>query len=210
MTTPWSAFHDYVLPDLPGAPAAAVDIALRQAAISFCEKSLAWRYAHPKIAVTSGTASYAFVPLSGAAVHAITYAEFDGDEIECNAGELNIASAVDDWRNATGTPEYIVGGTTSLQLVPAPDAGGTLTLKVALKPSPSATGIDDDIFNEYREAIVHGALARMMLSPKKPYSSPQLAQYHAQQFEIKTGQAGMRQARNYSRAPLQTGILRRG
>jgi hypothetical protein len=50
----------------------------------------------------------------------------------------------------------------------------------------------------------------MMLSPKKPYSSPQLAQYHAQQFEIKTGQAGMRQARNYSRAPLQTAILRRG
>ena len=124
--------------------------------------------------------------------------------------ELNIASAVDDWRNATGTPEYILGGTTSLQLVPAPDAGGTLTLKVALKPSPSATGIDDDIFNEYREAIVHGALARMMLSPKKPYSSPQLAPYHAQQFEIKAGQAGVRQARNYSRAPLQTAILRLG
>lgn len=210
MTTPWSGFYDYVLPHLPGAPTVALDIALRQAATEFCSKSLAWRFDHPNIAVTSGTASYAFVPPSGAAAHAITYADFDGDEIDCHAGELNIASAVDNWRNATGTPRYVLGGATSLQLVPEPGADGTLTLKVALKPSPSATGIDDVIFNEYREAIMHGALARMMLSPKKPYSSPQLAQYHAQQSEIKTGQAGMRQARNYSRALLQTAILRRG
>lgn len=211
MTTLWSSFYDYVMPDVPGAPAAAVDIALRQSAIAFCEKSLAWRYVHPEVVVTSGNATYDFIPPSGAAVHAVMYAEWNGDAISCNAGELNIAANVADWRNATGTPAYVIfADTDSLQLVPEPDSNGTLTMNVTLKPDLASTGIDDAIFREYREAIAHGALARLMMSPKKPYSSPQLAQFHAQQFEIKTGHAGTRQDRNFTRAPLQTEILRRG
>jgi hypothetical protein len=211
MTTKvWADFYDLVAPDVPGCPFAAIDIALRQTAIAFCEQSLAWKYTHPDIAVVAATASYDFVPPSDAAVHAITYAAFNGTEIDCNAGELNIASAVYDWRNQTGTPEYVLGGATALTLVPTPDVAGTLSMEVALKPSPSAAGIDDSIFNEYREAIVHGALSRLMLSPKKPYSNPSLATYHQQQCTILTGQAGMRQARSHTRAPLQTAILRRG
>ncbi|SOD42370.1 phage adaptor protein [Nitrosovibrio sp. Nv4] len=203
----WSEFYDLIIPDVPGCPFAAADIALRQSAITFCEQSLAYKATHGDIAVTSGTASYAFVPPAQAVIHTITYAQFDDDELRIT-GESGIHIA--DWRNETGTPEYIMGGATSLTLVPEPDVSGTLTMIVALKPSVDATGVDDLLFNEYREAIVHGALSRLMLSPKKPYSSAQLAAYHAQQFTIKTAAAGMRAARNYTRSPLQTSILRRG
>ncbi len=208
MTTLWSGFYDYIAPDLPGCPLAAIDVALRQAAIAFCEQSLAWGYDHPEISIVSGTNTYDYVPPAQAVVHAITYAELDGKELASQAASYSIN--IYDWRNRTGTPKYVLGGTTALTLVSRPDANGTLKLTVALKPSPAATGLDDSIFNEYREAIVHGALSRSMMSPKKPYTSTQLAQYHAQQFMIKTGQAGMRQARNYTCAPLQTAILRRG
>ncbi|MDQ3185983.1 MAG: hypothetical protein M3Q16_05880, partial [Pseudomonadota bacterium] len=85
-----------------------------------------------------------------------------------------------------------------------------LTMTVALKPSPASNGIDDTQFNEFDEAIVHGALARLMLSPKKPYTSVQLAAYHQQQFAIKTAAAGMRVARSYTRASLRTAISQRG
>jgi hypothetical protein len=204
----WDAFYDFVVPDVPGCPFAAVDVALRQAAIDFCSQSLAWKYSHPDIAVTSGTASYNFVPPAQAVVHAITYAEFGGNEIDCHTGESGIQ--IYNWRNQTGTPEYVLGGATALTVVPTPDVAGTLKLEVALKPSLAATGIDDDIFNEYRDAIVHGALGRLMFSPKKPYSNAQLATYHQQQFTIQTGAAGMRQSRNYTRAPMQTTIMRRG
>ena len=81
---------------------------------------------------------------------------------------------------------------------------------VALKPSASAAGIDERLFNEYREAIIHGALARLMLSPRKPYTHTQLAQYHQQQFLIETAIAGTRAARSFTRAPLRTTILGRG
>jgi hypothetical protein len=204
----WSDFYDLVVPDLPGCPFLMIDNALRQAAIAFCEQSLAWSYQHPDVSVVAATAVYAFVPPSGAVVHAITYAEFADTAIECKAGESGIT--IDDWRNQTGTPTYVLGGATSATLVPTPDVAGTLAMTVALKPSPTATGIDDAMFNEYRDAIIHGALARLMLSPKKPYSNPSLATYHQQQFTILTGQAGMRQARNYTRAPLQSAILSRG
>jgi hypothetical protein len=203
----WSEFYDFTLPDLPGCPVAAIDIALRQSAIEFCEQSLAWKAEHDPVAVVSGTAEYAFVPPSESVVHAITYAAFDDTELQIT-GETGIL--IQSWRTGTGTPKYILGGATALTLVPEPDIDGTLTMTVALKPSPDAFGIDDSIFNEFRQVIIHGALSKLMLSPKKPYSDPQFATYHAQQFTIKTGAAGTRSDRNNTRMPLRTAILSRG
>ena len=162
----------------------------------------------PAVAVAAGTAEYSFIPPVGAAVHAITHAAFNSKEISPHTGELDIPAR--DWRNQTGRPEYVLGGATSLRLVPEPDEAGTLTMIVALKPSASAAGIDERLFNEYREAIIHGALARLMLSPRKPYTNTQLAQYHQQQFLIQTAMAGTRAARSFTRAPLRTAILGRG
>lgn len=210
MSKVWSDFYNYMLPDLPGAETSLVDFALRQAAIAFCEKTMAWRYDHPNVTITSGTAFYSFTAPTDATIHAVTYAKFGDTEIDCKSGESILAAKISDWRDATGTPQFILGGATSFQLIPEPDADGTLTMKVALKPSVTAATLDTNIFNEYREAIVHGALARLMYSPKKPYTNPALAQYHGQQFEIMAGQAGMRQDRNYTRSPLQTSIRRRG
>ncbi|SEK64357.1 hypothetical protein [Nitrosovibrio tenuis] len=203
----WSAFYDLAVPDTPGCPFEAMDAALRQAATSFCEQSLAWKYEHPSIPVTIGIASYGVVAPAEAMMHAIIHAEFDGKEINSRIREADTWTA--GWSRKTGMPEYIFGAAPSVTLVPVPDVAGTLSMTIALKPSPTAAGIDDFIFNEYREAIVHGALARLMLSPRKPYTNAQLAQYHSQQFLVKTADAGMRVARSYTRAPLRTRIMGR-
>lgn len=204
---PWIDFYDLAKPDLPNCPDGALDSALRQSAIDFCEQSFAWRYEHPSVAVTVGTSQYEFGPPSGAVVHAITYAKFNDNEIEVgvDADHMRIWK----WRDQTGTPQYVLGGDTNLTLVPNPDIEGTLTMIVVLKPSPDAESVDDFLFNEYRETIVHGAKARLMLSPKKPYGNPEMSVYHQAQFIAKTGAAGTRVARNYTRAPLQTSIMRR-
>lgn len=203
----WSDFYDLAVPELPGCPLAAIDSALRQSAIAFCEQSLAWQAAHPEVPVLPGIAEYAFAPPAEAVVHAVTWAALDGEEIASNAGRLNITGK--NWRSRTGRPEQVLGGTTSLTLVPKPGAAGTLNLEVALKPTPDATGVPDDIFNECRETIVHGALARLMLSPRKPYGNAQLAAYHQQQFLVKTAAAGTRVSRSYTRASLRTSIMAR-
>ena len=204
----WSAFYDLAVPDLPGCPLTVLDVALREAAIVFCERSMAWRYDHDDIAVVAGTASYDFVPPAGAVVHTVRYATYNDEEIAVNVGESDIW--IQDWRNASGTPKYLLGGESSLTLVPNPDVDGTLTLKVTLKPSSDATGIDDAIYRDYRQTIVHGALSRLMISPKKPYTDTNLATYHHQLFIIEMGGAGIKTARNHTRAPLRTTIMRRG
>lgn len=205
--TPWNAFFDLLAPDVPGCPQASQVIALRQSAIEFCEQSLAWKYDHPDIAVTVGVAKYMFDAPGGAVVHAVTYAEFNGNQIETRVMQRDINAW--DLRHKTGTPEYVLGGPISVTLVPTPDVAGTLKLTVVLKPAQNADGIDENIFAEDREAIVHGALGKLMLSPKKPYTDATLANYHIHQFLIKTAQAGVREAKSYSRAPLQTQIMKR-
>jgi hypothetical protein len=208
---PWSDFYDLVAPHLPGCPAVAMDNALRQSAIAFCEQSLAWRFDHPPIAVESGVAAYPFAPPVGSVVHAILQATLDGREITCGAGGCDMAE-----RNSGGSlsampsyPSYIFGGTGFLTLVPEPAANGSLALTAALKPSPTSTGVGEREFDEYRETIVHGALSRLMSSPKKPYTHLQLASYHQEQFGIKTGAAAMREGRGCTRTPLRTRIMGR-
>lgn len=203
----WESFYDYAASEVPGCPFPILDQALKQSAIAFCEQSLAWRYEHPAVAVVAATAEYAFVPPAEAVVHTIHFAAYEGKEISSHTGESDLR--IWDWRNQTGTPEYVLGGATSLTLVPMPDVTGSLTMTVILKPSPTAIGVDDSMFNEFRTAIIHGALATLMLSPKKPYTNPQLGLIHQQQFTALTAGAGMRVARSYTRAPLQTSIMRR-
>lgn len=204
--TPWSAFYDLLAPEVPGCPQVAQTLSLRRAAIAFCEQSLVWQESHNPISVETGTAEYDYVPPDQAVVHTAVYAQFEGEELEI-AGESDIR--IKDWREQTGTPLYLLGGATALTLVPEPDADGTLTLLVVLKPTPGATDIADFLYNEYREPIVHGALSRLLLSPKKPYTDAGLASYHQHQFQVQTAAAGMRVARNYTRSPLRTSIMRR-
>ena len=204
----WREFYDLMMPDLPGCPSAAADSALRQSAVAFCEQSLAWQGTHPDVPVTAGVAEYAFTPPADAVVHLIIHAALGGEKIALYPGQPGMG--IMNRHGWKGAPAYILAEAASLTLVPAPAAPGTLSMTVAFKPSPASMGIIDGQFNEYREAIVHGALARLMLSPKKPYSSTQLAQYHQQQFAVKTAAAGQRVARGYTRERLQTRMMARG
>lgn len=187
----WSEFYDMLMPELPGCPQAAANHALRQSAVGFCEQSLVWESVHPEVTIAAGIAAYAFSPPAGALVHAISHAMLDGNVLETSVPR-------------GGSRGYILGGATQFTLVPEPGAPGILVMTVTLKPSAASQGIEDWLFDEYREPITHGALARLMRSPKKPYSNMDLAAYHQQQFVIMTGAAGARAANRHARAALQT------
>lgn len=48
-------------------------------------------------------------------------------------------------------------------------------------------GVDDESFERYKDEIIHGTLARLLLSPRKPYTDVQLGKYHSDIFLSKTG-----------------------
>ena len=199
----WGGFYDMLMPELPGCPQAAADHALRRCAVEFCEQSLVWQAFHPEVAISAGTADYAFSPPEGALVHAILRAALDGGELETSVPG-RAGGSLHGQQGGGGSPRYVLGGTTRFTLAPEPAAAGILAMTVVLKPSPDSQGIEDWLFDEYREPIAHGTLARLMLSPKKPYSNIDLAAYHRQQFIVKTAAAGARAATRHARAALQT------
>lgn len=69
-------------------------------------------------------------------------------------------------------------------VLPLPDDEKTYTTRMfyALKPSRDAEGMDEVIFNELEEAILHSALQYLLVLPNVAWSDRELASYHAKQF----------------------------
>lgn len=87
-------------------------------------------------------------------------------------------------------------------VLPLPDNDRTYRLRMfyALRPSRSATGLPEPVFDELEDAIYHAALHEIMTIPgvgwvgadvsdsRAASMRAQQAQYHAQQFAIETAQ----------------------
>lgn len=84
-----------------------------------------------------------------------------------------------------GEPRSICQLTPDKYLVlPLPDKAKTYRMRmfVALKPKRTATGMDDVIFDELEDVIVHGALQHLLVLPNTNWSDRELASYHARQY----------------------------
>lgn len=69
-------------------------------------------------------------------------------------------------------------------VLPLPDGDKTYTMRMfyALKPARNADGMDEVLFNELEEAILHSALQHLLVLPNVTWSDRELAAYHAKQF----------------------------
>jgi hypothetical protein len=109
------------------------------------------------------------------------------------------------WRTDVNLPtRWYMPDDNTVGLVMPPNAGGNLRIQAALKPTRASTTFLDWIYERYIETIAHGAKARMMLDPKKPYSDKELGAYHQAQFDAGIGEARVRAARSNTRAPLRS------
>ena len=166
---PWSAFYDYVLPDVPGCGNLAADVALRQSAQAFCNAAKVWRETLDATVVEAGNYVYDFDIGHDQEVVEIIEARLDGAPYAVQR----------DRRGKTGL-RYVDGQT--FELGRGVPVGAALTLDVVLRPAPNAYGVEDDIYTAHSEALASGAKARLMRSPKKPYTDFNLAQLHEQHF----------------------------
>ena len=68
-------------------------------------------------------------------------------------------------------------------VLPLPDGEQTYTVRMfyALKPTRTAAGMDQVVFNDLEEVIVHSALQTLLVMPGVAWSDRELASYHAKQ-----------------------------
>jgi hypothetical protein len=204
----WSGWYDAVLPEVPGCAIAVADFAIKRAAIEFCVESCAWRKAVPAIDSVASTGEYTFPAVAtGVMVAKLLEARWIGTKLyNQRPDELAELFGPTDWRALTpATPRYFVQETpNAVRLVPTPDVstvGAINGLWAAVRPTDTATGIDDAVASENFDAIKDGALRNLFASSNKPYTNPQLAGVYALLFSSAIGNAAFRAFRGGKGAP---------
>lgn len=188
MTTALSAFRVEVLMEVAGAPTPLIDREIRHAAIDFCDYTLTWRTPVDLQDIIVSTSDYDLTVPSDARVVTVLYAGRDGVRM-LPTSERRLDDEQDGWRNSTttaaGSSWYYLPDRETIRIALTPDASATDALAVmcAFKPTQTATNLPDILFDDHLEAIGHGAKARLLAIPGKPWSNPQLAAYHEAKFE---------------------------
>jgi len=206
MIVPFTNLYDEVLPDVPGVPVAVALNAIRNACIEFCDRSKIWVVDHDPVAAIAEESVYQFEPPNGAVVCGVSTVRFDGVDIDPTT-QLDLRSKYSDWPSMTGTPRrYLQENTEELILFPKPAAAlaDALTMKVALKPTRKATGIEGWIVEKFSEELAHGAKAKLFAMQQKPWTSAELSGYHAGKFESAIDVAKLAVAQSLVKARLRT------
>ena len=201
-----------VQPDVPGCSPALVVRAVRNAARRFCEETTAWRLAHTSLNGVTDEVSGVF----GA---------YDITEVPTGAGAAFMVDIVDPiivndkgvflrskewldlnenlWQDNEGPqPKYYYKLLpTRVRFVPRINATGTsnIDLTMILKPEPAATEIDDHVYNDFYEGIACGALAELLVMPKKPWTDVRKGEREMERFDDAINEARAKTVAGHSR-----------
>ena len=200
----WNAFYDLVLPDLPTCPAEAADVALRMSAIEFCRRAKVWR--EQQQFVTTAAQSYPLTTDTEKVIHAIEAAT-------CNNTPLRILTAAEAAPLillSAGTPGGILLSDPShAKLYPSPSTAGLIVLmELVMRPARTASGVPDDVFEDYSDDIAAKAKALLMMSPRKPYTDVNAAAVNNGAFELAIANAAVRKTAHGRSRPASASRFR--
>ena len=199
--TPWANFMDHLLPDVPGCVPAMAVIALRHAAREFCERTKVWDVWLDPQSTCADAVEYDFEIDRTQEVVKLLQATLAGAPLAI----LSVNDLPADWNEGGHCPRGIfTQDRRTFNLLPKMADGLEIRTRVALKPSMTATGVEDSIFSQYAEDICTGAKARLMFSPKKPYTDNALALLHRDTFGGRCDAVARQVEKSFSRTPRRT------
>jgi hypothetical protein len=169
----YEKFLEYVSPSVAGATDPLMIRAIRDACIDFCVQSLFFVQALDPISSVAGIGDYDVETPDGTLVTKVKKLWYDINEIE-NITQDDLAkpdSLIAQYGIITtpGMPKRAFFVTNSsagnpvLMLDPIPDLSNmNIVILAALKPARDSTSVFDQLYEDYAEAIGHGAVARLM------------------------------------------------
>lgn len=171
---PLSDFYSRLIPFVPGCPEPTVNQAIVDAAIAFCEDSLALREDLDVFPTVVGVGKYSLDAPMDQTVARVLHVSYDGWPVEIvPADRIGVLEPV------TGNPSIAYttreGAEYLINLYPAPDKVANVRVSVATRPTRTATQLDDELFDHWAEGVLSGAMSRIMAVPNQPFSDPQSA-----------------------------------
>lgn len=176
----WQLCLRDVLPEVPGCAEPMAEHALLRAAQEFMQKTRAWKVWLDPVITDGLNLTYDLNLELRSELVRIEAATLGGQVITI-AREQDVPA---NWQDGSACVPTCIFTTDSktINLLPLKTAGMSLAIQATLKPSNTATGLDDAIFDRYVEVIATGAKARLMSQPDKAYSSPGAAAMHRSNF----------------------------
>lgn len=173
---------------------------LRFAAIEYCDRTKCYANLQTKT-VKAGSLATILTPSDDALIKEIVEVRWNGVLIEPitkqEADDLVIA-------NTTGVPSgYYRPNPQAIVLATTPSTDGVLKVELILSPTRTASSIPQFLYDEHWDAIEHGAKARLMSTPDRPWTDLQLAAYHRGEFEKLVGTGSIRADKDGTRLPLR-------
>lgn len=227
--TAFADLVDEVLQDCAQAPEPLVERCVRNAVIAFCSRTLLLRKNLDPISIIADQYLYQLNPPADREIVHVHSAQIGEDKplVEVSEDHFdlvwrdpviirsdssrtdddgNVISLGSDWRQYTqGRPSnYFIDrseNTYRMRLVgiPTDNLTDTMVVNVVLKPTRTATEVDDWLLNDNFQCLLHGAKARMMEMPKKPWSDAALSGFHGGKFEEMAEEARMKGQRSHIR-----------
>lgn len=187
-------------------PNPVIEQALLEACIDLCEKSAIWRVVDT-LTTASGIYEYPLsgLPATSEIAHIITAAIEDLPIFF--ASPEYIQSLFPTWPDTVADrrqqPQYITFiKPQTLALAAVPDDAYDLKFIVSVKPTRTATQIESTVLNEAMDAIVSGAIHKVLMQRDNPWFDPQSAVYHGKMWRYNTGQIRAKVNKGLTRADV--------
>ena len=195
---PYSQWLPYVQVNVPDCPKALIVEAIRQKVIEFCQKSLFLRQELDGFYTVADDNEYDLSPPIDNNIAQLLMLKVNKRELEPKTQD-DMEEIYQEWRDQSGEPQYFfLKNTYTAILVPKPISIYPVRILVALKPTQAAQGVDEIIFEEYKDAIKHGALAYLMLMAEKTWSNPNMSAFYQSQFDAAIQESKMRAEQGYA------------
>jgi hypothetical protein len=203
-----SAFRPRVSPHVAGASDALIDQAVLDTCIDFCERTLVVKRMLDTFPTVAGKREYDIDGPSQQSVAKVMRMWADDVELDAMAEDM-----ADHDNFVTGTqrarPRFFNETDPGvIAFLPTPDAAYSINTRVALKPTRSATQVEDQLFDDWVEAIVDGALARLHMVAGTEFFSPTSSQFRAASYRAGVNNALIQATRGRTRAQLRVTPVR--
>ena len=171
---------------MPGILDSVIDEAVLDACIEFCNTTLIVKAGLDPIQTQPNVREYELDAPSQQTIARILRVWADGNEMKPLQEDDAATEFFVDNGSRSLPKAFIEAQPGVLTVAPGPDKVYTITCRVALKPSRSATQVADILFEDWTEVIVHGALFRLLSQPDGDGAKPlngSLAADHLRMFK---------------------------
>ena len=195
---PYTQWLPYVQVNVPDCPKALIVEAIRQKVIEFCQRSLFLRQDLDGFYTVANDNEYDIPTPVDTTIAQLLMLKVNKRELQPKTQD-DLEEIYQEWRDQSGEPSYFfLKNTNTAILVPKPMGVYPVRILVALKPTQAAQGVDESIFEEYKDAIKHGALAYLMLMAEKTWSNPNMSAFYQSQFDAAVTDAQSRANKGYA------------